>query len=276
MTNIGRYHFCVTETLSLTDVEAAARRIAPLINATPLLHSPWLSDLTNGDVWMKVELVQRTGSYKIRGAANAITRLKEQRPDLTAVVTASAGNHGQGVALVAAAIGVHVRVYVPAHAPAAKRNALRRLGAEPSRRPPTRRLKRRRATNRRERARRKAALQPPRHHGGAGTVALWCAARASRSRRVPGAARRRRASRRVRPPRCVVSRRGADRWRRGRGLLLCSRRLAAGAMVLVDVTDTPPTARRQHGSDSGTFPRARSVDRVVAVEEGRLRRRCAS
>jgi threonine dehydratase len=116
--------------VSLAEVEGAARRIAPLVTATPLLHSLWLSDLTRGDVWLKVELVQRTGSYKVRGAANAIVRLKERRPDLTAVVTASAGNHGQAVALVAASFGVRARVYVPAYAPAAKRSALRRLGAE--------------------------------------------------------------------------------------------------------------------------------------------------
>jgi threonine dehydratase len=114
----------------IDDVEAAARRIAPLVAPTPLVRSAWLSNAVGGDVWMKLEIVQRTGSYKIRGAANALARLRERQPDVEAVVTASAGNHGLAVAWVARALGLRARVYLPAYAPAAKREALNELGAE--------------------------------------------------------------------------------------------------------------------------------------------------
>ena len=112
------------------DIAAAARRIAGIAWHTPLLRSAWLSDLTGADVWLKLELAQQTGSFKIRGAANALAALRERQPDVRGVVTASAGNHGLAVAWVAQRLGIHVRVYVPKHAPDAKRRALTQLGAE--------------------------------------------------------------------------------------------------------------------------------------------------
>jgi threonine dehydratase len=81
-------------------------------------------------VWLKLEIVQRTGSFKLRGAANAMTRRLEARTGFRDVVTASAGNHGQAVAYVARELGLSARVYVPKTAPEAKRNALRGLGAD--------------------------------------------------------------------------------------------------------------------------------------------------
>ena len=114
---------------SIADVEAASARISRSIAATPLLLSPWLSALCGGEVWLKLESVQRTGSFKIRGAANALLRLREQRPDVRTVVTASAGNHGLAMATAAADVGIEMRVHLPSTAPAAKRDALRRLGA---------------------------------------------------------------------------------------------------------------------------------------------------
>ena len=114
---------------TIADVEAAAARIARSIAATPLLHSPWLSSVSGADVWLKLESVQRTGSFKIRGAANALLRLRELRPDVRTVVTASAGNHGLAMATAGADAGFDVRVHLPETAPAAKRDALRRLGA---------------------------------------------------------------------------------------------------------------------------------------------------
>jgi threonine dehydratase len=112
------------------DVAAAARRLAPLAWRTPFAPSPWLSDLTGTDVRLKLETVQRTGSFKIRGAANALARLKDARPDVTRVVTASAGNHGQATALAAVRFGIRARVFMPATSPATKRDALRRIGAD--------------------------------------------------------------------------------------------------------------------------------------------------
>ena len=114
----------------LSDIEAAASRISGIAWPTPLIRSTYLSSLTGADVWLKLEIVQETGSYKIRGAANAIAVLREQQPEVTTVVTASAGNHGLALATAAARFGVRARVHLPRHAPRAKRDALARVGAE--------------------------------------------------------------------------------------------------------------------------------------------------
>jgi threonine dehydratase len=114
---------------AIADVEAAARRIASFVWHTPLVRSSWLSSITGAEVWLKLESVQTTGSYKMRGAANALTRLTERRPEVDAVVTASAGNHGLAVAWAAKQLGLQARVHVPATAPAVKKDALAALGA---------------------------------------------------------------------------------------------------------------------------------------------------
>ena len=116
--------------IDFDEIVAATRRVARLAAPTPLVHSAWLSDLIGTPVWLKLEIVQRTGSFKLRGAANAIVQRLERQPGLRGVVTASAGNHGQAVAYVARELGLSARVYVPRTAPDAKRSALRRLGAE--------------------------------------------------------------------------------------------------------------------------------------------------
>jgi threonine dehydratase len=115
---------------TITDIHAAADRIRRVAWRTPLVSSAWLSDLTRASVWLKLETVQATGSYKIRGAMNALARLKAARPGVTVVTTASAGNHGQAVALAASTLGMRARVHLPATAPDAKRRAIARLGAE--------------------------------------------------------------------------------------------------------------------------------------------------
>ena len=111
------------------DIEAAAARIATHIARTPLVSSPWLSEHARAKVWLKLEIMQPTGSFKIRGATNAIARLRETRPDVNSVTTASAGNHGAALARAAAAFGMAVRVHLPATAPAVKKDALRQYGA---------------------------------------------------------------------------------------------------------------------------------------------------
>ena len=115
---------------TIDDIEAAARRLTGRVWRTPLNRSAWLSDLTGSDVWLKLDLVQRTGSFKIRGAFNALARLTAERPEVTTVVTASAGNHGLAMATAAADLGIKVRVHMPATAPRAKRDALEKLGAD--------------------------------------------------------------------------------------------------------------------------------------------------
>jgi len=117
-------------TISRADVERAAERIRPYIWPTPLIPSRWLSSVTSADVRLKLEIVQATGSFKIRGATNALLRLRESEPDVRRAVTASAGNHGQAMALAAARTGIALRVFVPETAPHAKLDAMRALGAE--------------------------------------------------------------------------------------------------------------------------------------------------
>ena len=79
--------------VTLADVDAAAARIRGLAIVTPCVRSAWLSDITGAEVWLKLETRQPIGAYKIRGAANALARLKAAEPDTEFVVTASAGNH---------------------------------------------------------------------------------------------------------------------------------------------------------------------------------------
>ncbi|HEY6359185.1 MAG TPA: threonine/serine dehydratase, partial [Vicinamibacterales bacterium] len=82
------------------------------------------------EVWLKLEIVQTTGSFKLRGAANALAVLADRRPGVAGVVTASAGNHGLAMAWAAKQLGLSTRVYVPAGAPPIKRHAMIALGAE--------------------------------------------------------------------------------------------------------------------------------------------------
>ena len=96
---------------------------------TPLRHSPWLSSASGGDVFLKIETIQPTFSYKLRGATNAVLKLVEagrREP----IVTASAGNHGRALAFAARRAGIPLTVYVPQHAPRTKLDAIRALGAE--------------------------------------------------------------------------------------------------------------------------------------------------
>jgi threonine dehydratase len=112
--------------VSLDDVRAAAGRIGRLIVRTPLERSRELSELCGVDVWLKFECFQLTGSFKLRGALNALQLM--QAPNR--VVTASAGNHGLGVARAAALLGSVATVVVPETASEIKVEALRRSGAE--------------------------------------------------------------------------------------------------------------------------------------------------
>ena len=114
----------------MSAVEGAAARLAAFVWHTPILQSAWLSAHSRADVWLKLEMVQPTGSFKVRGAMNALILLQEREPATRTVVTASAGNHGAAIAWAAAALGLHARVHLPLTAPAAKRQSLLRLGAE--------------------------------------------------------------------------------------------------------------------------------------------------
>src|ERR1700759_1255139 len=112
-----------------TDVIAAADRIRPLIRRTELLRSQPLSEIAGGDVYLKLENTQTTGSFKLRGALNVIgTLTAEQRHH--GVVASSAGNHGLGVAYAAKHFGVPATIFVPSTAPQVKRDGIAALGAK--------------------------------------------------------------------------------------------------------------------------------------------------
>jgi len=117
-----------TRDVTASDVEAAAERLVGVASRTPLELNERLSRATGADVWLKREDLQPVRSYKIRGAYNLVAQLG---PDERAagVVTASAGNHGQGVAYACARLGVHGRVFVPTTTPRQKRDRMQVLGA---------------------------------------------------------------------------------------------------------------------------------------------------
>lgn len=114
---------------TVSDVYHARRRLGARIARTPLLPSSWLSSIADGDVVLKIESLNLTNSFKIRGALNAALRLSEGIDTPPVIVTASAGNHGRALALAAEELGITCVVFTPATAPEAKQNAIRRHGA---------------------------------------------------------------------------------------------------------------------------------------------------
>ncbi|WP_049998506.1 threonine ammonia-lyase [Halococcus sediminicola] len=115
--------------LGLDDIREARERVESVARHTPLEHSHSFSDLSGAAVHPKLEVFQRTGSFKIRGASNRIATLTDDE-QAAGVVTASAGNHAQGVALAATRADVDSVVVMPEHAPIAKVKATRSYGAE--------------------------------------------------------------------------------------------------------------------------------------------------
>ena len=106
------------------EITEAAERLRGRIRRTPLVRSTWLSDVTGADVWLKLENLQLEGSFKPRGAFNAL--LKSPVPG---AVTASAGNHGRSLAYAAQALGTPLTVFTPRTAPRAKVDHIRAHGA---------------------------------------------------------------------------------------------------------------------------------------------------
>ncbi len=114
------------ERLTLADVQEARCRLAGVIRSTPVEYSRTISELLGHRVFFKMENLQRTGSFKIRGAYNKLSRL----PDVhRGVVAASAGNHAQGVALAAARRGIPATVVMPCNSPRSKICATAGYGA---------------------------------------------------------------------------------------------------------------------------------------------------
>ncbi len=115
--------------LELADVLDARDRVSETSRHTPLTHSYTYSEMTGADVHLKLENFQRTGAFKIRGATNRIATLSPAECE-AGVVTASAGNHAQGVALAATRAGVDATIVMPENAPIAKVKATRNYGAK--------------------------------------------------------------------------------------------------------------------------------------------------
>ena len=114
---------------TMDDVLAARERLAGEVVRTPVLRHPLLDRLTGGRILLKAEPLQRTGSFKLRGATSAIRALGEAER-ARGVVTFSSGNHGQAVACAAAGVGARATVFMPTDAPAIKVESTRRWGAE--------------------------------------------------------------------------------------------------------------------------------------------------
>jgi len=118
--------------LTLSDILSARRRIAPHVVRTPLRRSEWLSRSTGGEVFLKLESLQPTNSFKIRGAFNAALIHCSSGPGSTGapIITASAGNHGRALAYAGERLGFRPIVYAPETAPRAKLDAIRAHGAD--------------------------------------------------------------------------------------------------------------------------------------------------
>ncbi|ANW02984.1 threonine/serine dehydratase [Bradyrhizobium icense] len=111
------------------DIDAAARVIASFAIRTPLLSSPVLNERMGANVFLKLEMLQRTGSFKFRGAFNKICSIPEDKRS-GGVVAFSSGNHAQGVAAAAKILKVHATIVMPLDAPFLKRERTRSYGAE--------------------------------------------------------------------------------------------------------------------------------------------------
>lgn len=118
----------MTEDLvSLAEIRDASGRIADVIVRTPLVRAPF--EGVPGQVWLKAESLQPIGSFKLRGASNKILQLTSEEV-ARGVITYSSGNHAQGVAYAARAVGAKAVIVMPSNAPAIKRAATLALGAE--------------------------------------------------------------------------------------------------------------------------------------------------
>ncbi len=111
--------------ISLADIQRARENIRPFIHKTPLIHSNALSMLSGSEVHLKLENLQKTGSFKVRGAFNKLISVREGR-----VIAASMGNHAQAVAFAAQKLGKSAKIVMPVTAPLVKRDATEGYGAE--------------------------------------------------------------------------------------------------------------------------------------------------
>jgi threonine dehydratase len=115
--------------ISLSDIQAAAARLARQVVRTPLIESPALNERLGGRVLIKPETLQRAGAFKFRGAYNRLSQLSDEERR-RGVVAFSSGNHAQGVALAARLLGCPALIVMPSDSPAVKVEGTRGFGAE--------------------------------------------------------------------------------------------------------------------------------------------------
>ena len=119
----------IVESTTIADVYRAAKQLEGVARKTRLIHSDYFSELCHNDVYLKPENLQHTGAFKLRGAYNKISQLTPEER-VRGVITASAGNHAQGVAYAARKLGVKAVICMPATTPILKVEGTRALGAE--------------------------------------------------------------------------------------------------------------------------------------------------
>lgn len=115
--------------VTLKDIQEAQKAIVPYANCTPLIRSKFLSDLCSADVFLKLENLQVTHSFKIRGVINKLLHLSAEEK-AQGVITASAGNHGQAVAFGGQKLGFSAKIVVPTTTPKIKVDGIKKYGAE--------------------------------------------------------------------------------------------------------------------------------------------------
>jgi threonine dehydratase len=163
----------LSDSVTITDVEAAQKRLLGIAHQTPVITSNTFNELTQSQVFFKCENFQRTGAFKFRGAYNALVQLSVEQK-IKGVITYSSGNHAQAIALAGKLLNIPTIVVMPDDAPIVKQTATRDYGAEVI-------LYNRDTTNREEltknlAAERELTLIPPYDHphviAGQGTTAL--------------------------------------------------------------------------------------------------------
>jgi len=115
--------------ITLKDIQEARARLKNIVYKTGLVQNTTFSEMTGNYIYLKTENLQRTGSFKVRGAFNKIACLPEEQKKC-GVIASSAGNHAQGVAMAATAYGIKSTIVMPKHAPLSKISATKSYGAE--------------------------------------------------------------------------------------------------------------------------------------------------
>jgi len=115
--------------ISLQDIQNARKAISPYVKCIPLRRSLFLSNLCSSNIFLKLENLQTTSSFKVRGAFNKLLHLTQKEESL-GIITASAGNHGQAVAYAAQKLGLPAKIVVPETTPCVKVDGIRKWGAD--------------------------------------------------------------------------------------------------------------------------------------------------